>query len=72
MVDPTHDVDDFLEIAKREGLRITHVLETHVHADFVSGSNELKARLEGAVEVVCSGLGGRIGPALRRPRGEGW
>lgn len=58
LVDPTRDVDDFLEIAKREGLRITHVLETHVHADFVSGSNELKNRLGGEVEVVCSGLGG--------------
>lgn len=58
VVDPTRDVDDFIEIAKSEGLRITHVLETHVHADFVSGSSELKARLGGDVEAVCSGLGG--------------
>ena len=45
VIDPTRDVDDFLEIAKREGLRVTHVLETHVNADFVSGSRELKDRL---------------------------
>ncbi len=58
VVDPTRDVDEFLEIAKREGLRITHVLETHVHADFVSGSNELKSRLGKDVQICCSGLGG--------------
>ena len=58
VIDPTRDVDEYLEIAKREGLRITHVLETHVHADFVSGSAELKARLGGSVEVVASGMGG--------------
>ncbi|MEO6807965.1 MAG: MBL fold metallo-hydrolase [Isosphaeraceae bacterium] len=58
VIDPTRDVDEFLEIAKREGLRITHILETHVHADFVSGSAELKARLGAGVEVVVSGLGG--------------
>lgn len=58
VVDPTRDVDEYLEIAKREGLRITHVLETHVHADFVSGSAELKARLGDGVQVVVSGMGG--------------
>ena len=58
IIDPTRDVDDFLEIARREGLRITHVLETHVHADFVSGSAELKARLGDDVQVIVSGMGG--------------
>lgn len=58
VVDPTRDIDEYLAIAKREGLRITDVLETHVHADFVSGSNELKARLGKTVSVHCSGLGG--------------
>src|SRR5205085_1939061 len=37
---------------------ITHVLETHVHADFVSGAVELKARLSGKPRIVCSGMGG--------------
>jgi hydroxyacylglutathione hydrolase len=59
VIDPTRDVDEFLLIAKREGLRITHVLETHVHADFVSGSAELKARLGDEVQIVVSGLGGK-------------
>jgi len=58
VIDPTRDVDDFIEIAKREGLHIRHVLETHVHADFVSGSRELKARLGGDVTIHSSGMGG--------------
>ena len=59
VIDPTRDVDEYVEIAKREGLRITHVLETHVHADFVCGSAELKARLGGQPQIHASGLGGK-------------
>lgn len=59
IVDPTRDVEEYLQIAKREGLRITHVFETHVHADFVSGSAELKSRLGEDVRIVVSGMGGK-------------
>ena len=59
VIDPTRDVDEFIDMARREGLRITHILETHVHADFVSGSAELKARLGGTPQVHSSGMGGR-------------
>lgn len=41
VVDANRDVDQYIEAATREGLRITHVTETHIHADFVSGSREL-------------------------------
>lgn len=58
VIDPTRDVSEYLQVARREGLRITHVLETHVHADFVSGSAELKDRLGDEVQVVVSGMGG--------------
>ncbi len=58
VIDPTRDVDDFIDIAKREGLRITHIFETHVHADFVSGSAELKARLDNEPVIHASGEGG--------------
>ncbi len=58
VIDPTRDVDDFIEIAKREGLRIAHIFETHVHADFVSGSAELKARLDDVPVIHASGEGG--------------
>jgi hydroxyacylglutathione hydrolase len=58
VIDASRDVDYFLDMAEREGLRITHILETHVHADFVSGSRELKARLGDDPVISCSGLGG--------------
>ena len=44
IVDPQRDVELYLEEAKRRGLRIEHVIETHLHADFVSGHHELAAR----------------------------
>lgn len=44
VIDPRRDVDIYLKIAQRAGVRITHILETHIHADFVSGSRELSAR----------------------------
>lgn len=44
VVDPNRDVEVYLAAAEAEGLRITHVTETHIHADFVSGARELAAR----------------------------
>jgi hydroxyacylglutathione hydrolase len=44
VVDPLRRVEPYLETAAREGLRITHVTETHIHADFVSGTRELAHR----------------------------
>ncbi len=44
VVDPRRDVETYLEEAEREGLRIRYVIETHLHADFVSGHRELAAR----------------------------
>jgi hydroxyacylglutathione hydrolase len=59
VVDPTRDVDEFLHYATKNDLHIKHILETHVHADFVSGARELKARLGDDVQIHSSGLGGR-------------
>ncbi len=44
VVDPQRDVEIYLEAAKRHGATIRHVFETHLHADFVSGHNELALR----------------------------
>jgi len=44
VIDPNRDVQPYLAAAKSEGARITHVTETHIHADFVSGTRELAAR----------------------------
>lgn len=53
IVDPRRDVDVYLDFAEDEGMEITHVLETHVHADFASGAHEL-AELTGAVTAVSA------------------
>ena len=44
VVDPQRDVDLYLETASKEGFRISGIIETHFHADFVSGHHELAAR----------------------------
>ncbi len=43
VVDPAREIAPYLRAAEQAGLRITHVTETHIHADFVSGSRELAA-----------------------------
>src|SRR3990170_4325932 len=44
VVDPRRDVEDYLEEARAQGLTIRYVIETHLHADFVSGHRELAER----------------------------
>ncbi len=43
VIDPKRDIDTYMEIARREKLKITRVTETHIHADFLSGARELAA-----------------------------
>jgi len=43
VIDPKRDIDTYLEIAKANNLNITHITETHIHADYLSGSRELAA-----------------------------
>jgi glyoxylase-like metal-dependent hydrolase (beta-lactamase superfamily II)/rhodanese-related sulfurtransferase len=51
VVDPQRDVDVYLEAARANGLRIEHVIETHLHADFVSGHREFAARTGATIYV---------------------
>ncbi len=44
VVDPQRDVDIYLKAAEEHGVKIRHIFETHLHADFVSGHKELAAR----------------------------
>lgn len=43
VIDPKRDVDSYLEIAQKNNLTITHIAETHIHADYLSGTLELAA-----------------------------
>lgn len=56
IVDPNRDIQQYIDAAKRAGLKIAYVTETHIHADFVSGSREL-AKATGAA-LALSGEGG--------------
>jgi hydroxyacylglutathione hydrolase len=58
IVDPRPDVDTYLDRAWSLGLSITHVFETHVHADFISGARELIDRLGGSTKLCVSVEGG--------------
>lgn len=44
VIDPMRDVDRYVRIAEAEGLRLVAATETHIHADFLSGSRELAER----------------------------
>lgn len=56
VIDPKRDIDTYLSIAEREGLEITAVAETHIHADFLSGARELAAAT--GAELFLSDEGG--------------
>jgi hydroxyacylglutathione hydrolase len=50
IVDPGRDrVAEYLRIARKKGLRITHVVETHTHADHISGARDLVAATQAAI-----------------------
>jgi hydroxyacylglutathione hydrolase len=67
VVDPTRDVDEYLRKADEKGLRIRYVVETHLHADFVSGHRELAERA--GAEIVIGARAGALFP--HRAVGEG-
>lgn len=56
LIDPQRDAWRFVETAERRGWHIRHVLETHVHNDYVSGALEARA-VSGAEIVVHAGAG---------------
>lgn len=56
VIDPKRDVDTYIELAKQNNMKITHIMETHIHADFLSGARELAA-LTGA-DMYLSDEGG--------------
>src|ERR1044072_6981665 len=60
VVDPQRDVDQYIDEAAAQGLQIKYVIETHLHADFVSGHRELAART--GAEIVFGKEAGALFP----------
>jgi hydroxyacylglutathione hydrolase len=56
VIDPRRDIDVYLDLAEKENLQITHIAETHIHADFLSGSRELAAAT--GADILLSDEGG--------------
>jgi len=59
--DPRPDFDCYLQLAREKRVSITHIFETHIHADFVSGTRELCARAESAKIFLSREGGARYG-----------
>src|SRR5207253_5501237 len=59
IIDPQRDVDIYLEAAARKAWKIEYIIETHVHADFVSGHRELAERT-GAQIYLGAGSGAQF------------
>ena len=67
VVDPQRDISAYLAEAREHGMQITHVIETHFHADFLSGHLEL-ARETGAEIVFGAAAAGRTDFPIRTMR----
>lgn len=55
IVDPGRDIDQYLDAAQSEGLEVSAVAETHIHADYVSGARELAERVGAKLYVSDEG-----------------
>jgi len=53
VIDPRTDVEIYERLARKHGVSITHIIETHIHADFVSGSRSLAERV-GTAKIYLS------------------
>jgi len=57
LIDPLRDIGQYLELARAEGLQITAVAETHIHADFISGAREFST-FDHSINLYLSEEGG--------------
>jgi hydroxyacylglutathione hydrolase len=65
VVDPRRDVEVYLDEADAHGLRIERVIETHIHADFLSGHLELAAKTGAAISYGEGAAVARTTPSSR-------
>src|SRR5690554_4235945 len=55
VIDAKRDIDTYLDIAQTHGLTISHITETHIHADYLSGSRELAAATQASLYLSVEG-----------------
>ncbi len=55
IIDPSRNIEQYVETAKKEGLKLTAAAETHIHADFVAGSREIADRFGAKLFVSDEG-----------------
>jgi len=68
VVDPQRDVDQYIQEAEAQGLKIKYIIETHVHADFVSGHRELAERT--GAQIVFGKAAGATLPHVAASDGD--
>ncbi|HWQ36481.1 MAG TPA: MBL fold metallo-hydrolase [Blastocatellia bacterium] len=68
VVDPQRDVDQYLTEAAAQGLKIRYIIETHLHADFVSGHRELAGRT--GAQIVFGHRAGALFPHIAAKDGD--
>ncbi|MGV3485985.1 MAG: MBL fold metallo-hydrolase [Planctomycetaceae bacterium] len=61
VIDPRADVEIYLQLARKRKVSITHVFETHIHADLVSGARELADRTQSAAVYASKEGGAKYG-----------
>ena len=66
VVDPRLEIDEYLRLARYAGVRIEHILETHNHADHVSGHGRLAVATGAVREVVAELAQARCGQPHQR------
>jgi glyoxylase-like metal-dependent hydrolase (beta-lactamase superfamily II) len=70
VVDPTRQPQPYLDLARQHGMTVTHVVDTHVHADHVSGGPALAAELDVDYHLPPEDAGGVV-PFPNRPLKDG-
>ncbi len=72
VIDPERDVDRYLRVAGQENMKITAITETHIHADFLSGSRELAERSGAKLYLSDEGDADWKYQWLDKKKGGGW
>ncbi|HEY9712514.1 MAG TPA: rhodanese-like domain-containing protein [Chroococcales cyanobacterium] len=68
VIDPQRDIDQYIEEARREKLSIKYIIETHLHADFVSGHRELSEKT--GAQIVFGKKAGAVFPHIAVQDGD--